>query len=334
MLGFLVRCPKNYRTFTFISESAQEYLKSDQHNQARHTKHFSRSSSEKLVRDSIEAINSQNLIIPQNETCQRRFPSVIIIGIKKCGTRELLDFLHLHPHIQIHTRPVGSIFAYEMKYFRSMYRKGEEWFREQMPCSYSNQITVMKNAHYFHDALVPERIKKFNEGIKLILIVREPIARALSDYTFCNSKSFCDNGEDFSHYVLNHDLEFRLGMQNAFAMSTYDEPMLLWLKYFNLSQILIIDSEDFKRNPPAVLNKVETFLGLDHFITPEMFAYNEEKHFYCIRSDLSVTGMACYAGNRGRNHTEISPKAMAKLSKFYQPRNKRFFDLIGKSFNW
>ena len=53
--------------------------------------------------------------------------------------------------------------------------------------------------------------------------------------------------------------------------------MKLWLKYFNLSQILIIEHNELKHDPVSVLVKVEQFLGLGHYITSDMFAYNAEK---------------------------------------------------------
>lgn len=51
-----------------------------------------------------------------------------------------------------------------------------------MPYSLENQITVEKTPNYFVDWEVPERIYNFNSSIKLILIVRNPIDRAVSDY--------------------------------------------------------------------------------------------------------------------------------------------------------
>ena len=136
---------------------------------------------EQTLRDSIESFHLKNFIKPPNEKCEKRLPTAIVIGVQKSGTRELIDFMHLHPHIQIWHRRY-----YEMAYFSSntMYNRGETWFREQMPCSFSNQMTVMKKAGYFHDKVVPERIQKFNESIKLVLIVREPISRSYSAYTF------------------------------------------------------------------------------------------------------------------------------------------------------
>ena len=232
---------------------------------------------------------------PRSESCEKRLPSVILIGVAKSATRELIDFLRLHPHIQIYH---GSS-SYEMNYFDMQYNESSEWLRDQMLCSYSNQITVMKNAWYFHNRLVPARIKKFNETVKLILLVREQVARAISAYTFGTNLHQDGINVDriFSTMVKNTSLNElskfpflptadtrKLKLEDkVFKMSIYDEPMALWLKYFNRSQILILESEEFKKKSVSLLSSIETFLGPYHYITAHMFIYNEEKQFYCIR---------------------------------------------------
>ena len=73
-----------------------------------------------------------------------------------------------------------------------------------------------------------------------------------------------------------NDNEVR-GKHNVLKLSIYDEKMKLWLKYFNLSQILIIEQNEFKHDPVSVPVTVEQFSGLGHYITSDMFAYNAEK---------------------------------------------------------
>ena len=87
---------------------------------------------DEILRQSIEMIHQKNFNKPPNETCVKRLPSAIVIGVAKSGTRELVDFVHLHPHIQIYFTEK----SYEMPYFSSKYKYGVEWLREQMPCSF------------------------------------------------------------------------------------------------------------------------------------------------------------------------------------------------------
>lgn len=56
-----------------------------------------------------------------NESESKKLPQAIIIGVKKGGTRALLEFLRLHPDI----RAVGA----EPHFFDRNYDKGLEWYR-------------------------------------------------------------------------------------------------------------------------------------------------------------------------------------------------------------
>lgn len=51
----------------------------------------------------------------------KKFPQAIIIGVKKGGTRALLEFLRIHPDV----RAVGA----EPHFFDRFYDKGLEWYR-------------------------------------------------------------------------------------------------------------------------------------------------------------------------------------------------------------
>lgn len=55
----------------------------------------------------------------------KKLPQAIIIGVKKGGTRALLEFLRLHPDI----RAVGA----EPHFFDRNYEKGLEWYRYVSP---------------------------------------------------------------------------------------------------------------------------------------------------------------------------------------------------------
>lgn len=63
---------------------------------------------------------SNNISIANNFG-NKKFPQAIIIGVKKGGTRALLEFLRIHPDV----RAVGA----EPHFFDRFYEKGLEWYR-------------------------------------------------------------------------------------------------------------------------------------------------------------------------------------------------------------
>lgn len=62
------------------------------------------------------------------------------------------------------------------------YDQGFDWYRRQMPFSFEGQVTIEKTPNYFVDWEVPERVYNLNSSIRLVLVVRNPIDRAISDY--------------------------------------------------------------------------------------------------------------------------------------------------------
>jgi hypothetical protein len=106
----------------------------------------------------------------------QRLPQCLIIGVRKGGTRALLEFLNLHPNVRIQKQ--------ELHFFDDdqTYSLGLDWYRRRMPYTTDGQLTIEKTPGYFIGEDVPERVRAMNRSVKLLLIVRDPVERAISDY--------------------------------------------------------------------------------------------------------------------------------------------------------
>jgi hypothetical protein len=106
----------------------------------------------------------------------RRLPRLLIIGVRKGGTRALLEMLNLHPNI--------AMVPVEVHFFDKFdnYQRGLDWYRSQMPLSTDAQLTVEKSPSYYVTPEVPERVYAMNPHVQLVLIVRDPVTRLLSDF--------------------------------------------------------------------------------------------------------------------------------------------------------
>ena len=78
----------------------------------------------------------------------RHLPQAIIVGVRKCGTRALLEMLFLHPQIQ---KAAGEVHFFDRD---DNYGKGLEWYRKKMPYSFKGQLTIEKSPSYFVTAEV------------------------------------------------------------------------------------------------------------------------------------------------------------------------------------
>ena len=120
--------------------------------------------------------NNNNNQSHQMPILDRRLPRLLIIGVRKGGTRALLEMLNLHPNI--------AMVPVEVHFFDKFdnYQKGLDWYRSQMPLSTDGQLTVEKSPSYYVTPEVPERVYAMNPHVQLVLIVRDPVTRLLSDF--------------------------------------------------------------------------------------------------------------------------------------------------------
>ena len=270
----------------------------------------------------LQKCNNANTTNNLPEACVRRFPRCIIIGVYKGGTRELLDYLAMHPDIVIK----GP--HYELCFFTKnlLWKQDLDWYRQQMPLSMPNQITIEKCPQYFPDPNSPARISDMDPDIKLILIVRDPVDRTIAHMSFKRNKS--------AEYIINVANNKTRDVTGKFDLSFYDEAFERYLKYFNRSQIHVVDSVRFKNEPYSVLHETETFLGLPHLIKEEDLVFNKKKGFYCLKN-VEGDFATCYDECRGREGVQTTLERIKPILKdTFKPHNERFFNLIGQRFSW
>ncbi|XP_002739746.2 heparan sulfate glucosamine 3-O-sulfotransferase 1-like [Saccoglossus kowalevskii] len=280
-------------------------------------------SQRKVLQDIDMDDDSMDLFHPKG--MKRRLPQAIIIGVRKCGTRALLAMLKLHPKIQAASDEI-HFFDREENYSR-----GLDWYRRRMPYSFPDQITMEKSPAYFITDEVPSRIYEMDPSVKLVLIVREPTTRVISDYTQIHSHK-TDKNKPHSKFeeLAIQDGEVSIKFK-AVRTSNYAKHFDKWLDVFPKDQIHVVDGDKLILNPVPELQKVEDFLGLDHKITYDNFYFNETRGFYCMKDDLMSK---CLSESKGRPHPYIEPWILQKLHEFYRPHNARFEELVGMKFDW
>ncbi|KAK9518346.1 hypothetical protein VZT92_023655 [Zoarces viviparus] len=259
-----------------------------------------------------------------NGTLQQ-LPQILIIGVRKGGTRALIEMLSLHSAVAAAQNEV-HFFDWE-----SHFQKGLPWYLSQMPYAFPDQLTVEKTPAYFTSSKVPKRIHQVNPDIKLLLILRDPTERVLSDYT----QVFYNRLQKHKRYqpiesVLVKDGEINLGYK-ALNRSLYCVHMQNWLKYFPLESIHVVDGDELIRDPFPEMKKVEMFLKLEPQINASNFYFNKTKGFYCLRDHGRER---CLHDSKGRAHPHVAPAILQKLYQFFQEPNKKFFELVGRTFNW
>jgi len=274
--------------------------------------------------------------VPQ--TRNKRLPDAIIIGARKGGTRALLEFANMHPKILRAKR--------EIHFFDKYWEKGADWYVEQMPSVMEGQVCMEKTPGYFHEAPVPRRIFETNNATKLVLIVRNPVDRLVSDYNQFRSRKV-DRGEEYpslEEHLFTQSGNIDIGYQ-PLQRSIYHYHLVRWMRYFPLSQIHVVDGDRFIKEPWVGLKQLEEFLEIPPEISEENFFFNATKGFYCGLQQMTVptqsphvwtcTRRTCLSKSKGRPKPPVKPDTYEKLYRFFERHNQIFFSLINRfDFDW
>ncbi|XP_043945751.1 heparan sulfate glucosamine 3-O-sulfotransferase 2 [Protopterus annectens] len=267
--------------------------------------------------------NNTVVTVPKFGT--KHLPHAIIVGVKKGGTRAVLEFIRVHPDV----RAVGT----EPHFFDRNYDKGLEWYRSLMPRTLDSQITMEKTPSYFVTKEAPRRIFNMSRNTKLIVVVRNPVTRAISDYTQTLSKKpDIPTFEDLA--FKNKSLSIVDCSWNAIRIGMYVIHLENWLQYFPISQIHFVSGEKLITDPAGEMAKIQDFLGIKRIITDKHFYFNKTKGFPCLKKPESSSLPRCLGKSKGRTHVQIDQDVIDQLREFYRPYNIKFYEMVGHDFRW
>ncbi|XP_051490744.1 heparan sulfate glucosamine 3-O-sulfotransferase 3B1-like [Apus apus] len=260
-----------------------------------------------------------------NGSGSKRLPQAIIIGVKKGGTRALLEFLRVHPDV----RAVGA----EPHFFDRNYERGLAWYRDLMPRTLEGQITMEKTPSYFVTKEAPARISAMSKGTKLIVVVRDPVTRAISDYTQTLSKR--PDIPTFESLTFKNRTTGLIDTSwSAIQIGIYAKHLENWLLHFPIGQILFVSGERLISDPAGELGRVQDFLGLKRIITDKHFYFNKTKGFPCLKKAEGSSKPHCLGKTKGRTHPDIDQEVVQRLRDFYRPFNMKFYQMTGQDFGW
>ncbi|XP_036388589.1 heparan sulfate glucosamine 3-O-sulfotransferase 3B1b [Megalops cyprinoides] len=260
-----------------------------------------------------------------NGSGSKKLPQAIIIGVKKGGTRALLEFLRVHPDI----RAVGA----EPHFFDRNYDNGLDWYRDLMPKTLEGQITMEKTPSYFVTKEAPARIYAMSRDTKLIVVVRDPVTRAISDYTQTLSKK--PDIPTFESLTFKNRTTGLIDTSwSAVQIGIYAKHLDNWLQFFPMRQILFVSGERLISDPAGELGRVQDFLGLKRIITDKHFYFNQTKGFPCLKKAEGSSKPHCLGKTKGRTHPNIDPEVVQRLRDFYRPFNMKFYQMTGHNFGW
>jgi len=195
----------------------------------------------------------------------------LIIGAQKAGTTWLWNMLDQHPGTDLPNKK-------EIHYFggAELYRQGPGWYYSHFDNLRSDLLTGEASTSYLFDRIpywentsrsieypddlssIPELVAAENPDAKIVVVLRDPVHRALSAY---------------KHWMRQGNLSPLLGLRRTaeelpkmriLEYGFYARYLAEWEKVFPKDQMcVLVFEEDVKSNPDAGLRAIYEFLGLD-----------------------------------------------------------------------
>lgn len=243
-------------------------------------------------------------------------PDFLILGAQKAGTTTLYDVLCQHPFI-------SAARTKEIAFFDRYYGRGVSWYSANFSARHG--LTGEATPDYIFDPVAQERILELLPDAKFIVLLRNPIDRAISQY-------FHARRLGYEHLSFEEALEQeaeRIGSQghrfagnpiegrryyhaySYLARGDYASQLERWFDAAGRDRFYIEFSDRFFQEPAEVSQEIFEFLGLE-----------------------SGVELVVRPKNVGRYTTKVSQESYNFLEEHFRPHNERLAALLGSQIPW
>ncbi len=243
-------------------------------------------------------------------------PDIFITGVMKGGTTILHDYISTHPQISSGTQK-------EIHYFSLFYDKGPDWYESHFTNVPEGNRTIDASPTYFdttNTSQIPRLIHAYAEDPRVILITRDPVERAISQFihlkvtTSAPALQDVDIDEFFAqnfHDAYRQNTTLGYYLNQVLGFSLYTRKFITYRQEFEKHQFLVLDNQSLRESPRAVMESVFAFLNVDYV-------------------DNKVFGVVKHSNGSGIN--QISLESYNKLAEFLYPDYKHFCHQAGITF--
>ena len=258
---------------------------------------------------------------------QRMLPAFLNLGPARSGTTLLSDYIMQHPCVVL---PLAKEIGLSVNPTLQLVQAQFPTLREQreIECRHGMAITGYCTPAV-PNLLFPYALAAVVSKLKIVCILRNPVERTFSHWRW---EMFCSNSvkndplwkkaPDFpevarleieaarSHAVSGFTFLSGANCGGYLQNSIYLPFLKTLFKFYDKSDALFIDSDEFFADPTGVAKQVYAFLGLPEFEPQPLQLRN-----------ASPSG-------------QMGPDTRAALAEFFAPLNQQLYEYIGRDFGW
>lgn len=208
-----------------------------------------------------------------------RLPNLIIAGVNKAGTTSLFSYLAKHPDIGV-SSVKETCYYLLLRYGRntdpiSVYKKYFNNVQDRM-------VVLESTPGYFYGG--PSLINRINEdipGVKILLVLRDPVDRFFSFYKFKKNMLELDEGITAKGYyekcmamnaseLSNDAFNAYFGLEGGLYYKYIDQ----WIDVFD-KRLKVMFFDDLKSSPNMAVKNVCDWMSIDYERYPQ-FSFDIE----------------------------------------------------------
>ncbi len=234
----------------------------------------------------------------------------------------------------------------ESDYFKRNYWRGEDWYRGQFRDCPPGLPLMEVCPTYFPLAECRERIARDLPAVKIIVTLRDPVARAYSYYRMLRRMGW--EKQSFEQAVARR--------KDLADCNRYATHLKAWIEAFGERNVLVCFYDDLKLSRQAYIDRICDFIGIAHFAVGDLpFAEEringvarEPRNYRLarearkvkiwlhdnnwIRTDelLERAGVWDYCWGRGAEFPPVDRALEARMREQYRPEIEELERIVGR----
>lgn len=240
-----------------------------------------------------------------------RYPDFIIGGAPKCGTTSLHFILGQHPDIglpdeEIHYFDADDPIVHpdflfvaggELEWFdaRPSHAGNLAWYAARFEAHKDKAFVGEDSTTYLHSTVAADRIKALTPEARMIFMLRDPVARAYSQYwhLMMTARATCPFEEALWRFP------------NIILGSTYPDALRRYFDVFGRERVKVVLFEDFIRDKQATIDAVTDYIGAPRMeVREEASWFNKTNYPSSEGKQLWLNKLGSrVVRHRYRNHT-------------------------------